>query len=249
MGSMVAHEVAAPFVIGGAIESEGNPRLGVTLKQAAVAESDVVVSPPSGLMDIMERCDVFVSFSTPQAELSNLPLVAGLRKPVVVGTTGFSVEQRALLESIVRSIPAVISPNFSVGANFLFSLTKLLSQLPSSYDFSIVEAHHNRKVDAPSGTASKLADIVNLQRKYTKTVHGRQGLSQRGSEELEVLSIRGGGIPGQHDVLAAGAYETIRLEHVVFSRSAFATGALLAAKWVLHQRPGLYGMEEVLGIK
>ncbi len=241
MGSTVAREASPPFVIGGAIESTQSSMLGMTLGRAGVVESDVVVSPPSKLAEVLGRCDVFVSFSTAEAELSNLPIVASLRKPAVVGTTGFSSDQRALLETVVKPIPVVISPNFSVGANFLFSLTELLSHLPSSYDFSIVEAHHIRKADAPSGTASKLAEIVRVQRRYTKTVHGRDGLSQRKPEELEVLSVRGGGIPGQHDVLAAGAFETIRLEHTVFSRSAFATGALLAAKWVLNRRPGIYG--------
>jgi 4-hydroxy-tetrahydrodipicolinate reductase len=248
MGSIVAREVGAPFVIGGAIESAQHPQLGLTLKQAAVAESDVVVSPPTTLERILRDCDVFVSFSTADAELSNLPVVVKLRKPAVVGTTGFSGEQKAKLESLVKPIPAVISPNFSVGANFLFALTKELSGLPATYDFSVIEAHHNRKADAPSGTASKLAEIIRLQRGYTETVHGRNGSSLRRAEELEVLSIRGGGIPGQHEVLAAGEFETIRIEHNVFARSAFAEGALLAAGWVVRQRPGLYGMEEVLGL-
>jgi 4-hydroxy-tetrahydrodipicolinate reductase len=249
MGSTVAREATAPFTLGGAIESVRHPRLGMTLRQAGVADSDAVISPSTDLENVMRGCDVLVSFSTPDAEISNLPAVVRLRKPVVVGTTGFSEEQRAKLESLVKPIPAVISPNFSVGANFLFALTEKLSQLPPAYDFSIIEAHHKRKVDAPSGTASRLAEIVRRERKYAKTVYGRTGSSPRGAEELEVLSIRGGGIPGQHDVLAAGAFETIKLEHIVFSRSAFAAGALIAAEWILHQEPGLYGMEEVLGLK
>jgi 4-hydroxy-tetrahydrodipicolinate reductase len=168
---------------------------------------------------------------------------------VVIGTTGFSENQRARLESLVKPVPAVISPNFSVGANYLFALARELSRLPLGYDFSIVESHHSRKVDSPSGTASKLADIVKQQRGYTEIVHGRNGSSPRSASELEVFSLRGGGIPGQHEVLAAGPFETIRLEHTVFSRSAFAAGALLAAGWVIHQKPGLFGMEEVLGLE
>ncbi|HVP24327.1 MAG TPA: 4-hydroxy-tetrahydrodipicolinate reductase [Conexivisphaerales archaeon] len=248
MGSMVAHEVSAPFVIGGAVESTGSPKLGMTLKEAAIAESDVLLSPSTDLERVMRTCDVFVSFTNPEAELTNLPAVVRLGKPVVVGTTGFSAEQRVRLDALVEPVPAVVSPNFSVGANFLFALTRRLGGLPSGYDFSIVEAHHSRKGDAPSGTAARLADIIREERGYTETVYGRSGASLRKAEELEVLSIRGGGIPGEHEVLAAGQFETIKLEHIVFSRSAFAAGALLAAGWVLRQKPGRYGMEEVLGL-
>lgn len=246
---MVAREAAPPFVISGAIESATNPSLGRTLRDCALADSDVVLSPPADIEKVMRECDVFVSFTSADAELMNLPHVVHLQKPVVIGTTGFTQDQRARLESIVKPVPAVIAPNFSVGANFLLALTEKLSQLPPSYDFSIIETHHNRKKDAPSGTASSIADIVKARRGYTRIVHGRTGLSPRSPEELEVLSVRGGGIPGQHEVLAAGASEVIRLEHMVFSRSAFVAGALLAAGWIVRQRPGLYGMKEVLGLQ
>jgi 4-hydroxy-tetrahydrodipicolinate reductase len=249
MGSMVAREVTSPYVVSGAIESAESPCLGRTLRDCAQADSDVILRSPAEIEDVARDCDVYISFTSADAEMTNLPHVAALQKPVVIGTTGFSQDQRARLESILNPVPAVITPNFSVGANFLFALTEKLSQLPPSYDFSIIEAHHNRKKDAPSGTASSIADIIKARRGYTTTVHGRTGLSPRGSDELEILSVRGGGIPGQHEVLAAGPYETIRLEHSVFSRSAFVAGALLAAGWIVHQKAGLYGMKEVLGLQ
>ena len=249
MGSVVASEVADPFVITGAVESESNLGIGKTLSELGVAKSDVVLSPPGLVEKVARDCDVFISFASPEAELVNLPYVVKLNKPVVVGTTGFSETQRAQLESIVKKVAAVISPNFSVGANYLSALTSKLSRLPTSYDFSIVEAHHSNKRDAPSGTASLLADIVMEERGYNKVVHGRSGLAPRSSRELEVLSIRGGGIPGRHEVLALGSYETISLEHMVFSRSAFAAGALLAASWVVGRKPGVYRMQEVLGLE
>jgi 4-hydroxy-tetrahydrodipicolinate reductase len=223
--------------------------LGRTLRDCALADSDIILRPPADIENAARDCDVFLSFTSADAELMNLPHVVHLRKPLVIGTTGFSQDQRARLESIVKPVPAVITPNFSVGANFLFALTEKLSQLPPSYDFSIIETHHNRKNDAPSGTASSIADILKARRGYTRIVHGRTGLSPRSPEELEVLSVRGGGIPGQHEVLAAGASEMIRLEHMVFSRLAFVAGALLAAGWIVRQKPGLYGMEEVLGLQ
>jgi 4-hydroxy-tetrahydrodipicolinate reductase len=249
MGSMVAREVTPPFVVSGAVESVNSPSLGRTLRDCALADSDVIIRPPADIEKVVHGCDVFVSFTSADAELTNMPHVVSLRKPVVIGTTGFSGDQRTRLESILKPVPAVITPNFSVGANFLFALTEKLSQLPPSYDFSIIETHHNRKNDAPSGTASSIAEIVKARRGYTRTVHGRTGLSPRAPEELEVLSVRGGGIPGQHEVLAAGPSEMIRLEHTVFSRSAFVAGALLAAGWIVHQKAGLYGMKEVLGLQ
>jgi 4-hydroxy-tetrahydrodipicolinate reductase len=249
MGSLVAREANRPFVISGAIESANHPCLGRTLKECGLADSDVVLGSSTEVEKAARDCDVYISFTSADAELMNLPRVVDQQKPVVVGTTGFSSDQRARLESMLKPVPAIITPNFSVGANFLFALTEKLGQLPSSYDFSIIEAHHRGKRDAPSGTASYIADIVSARRGYTKTVHGRSGLSQRNPEDLEVLSVRGGGIPGQHEVLAAGQFEMIRLEHTVFSRSAFAAGALLAAGWIVHQKPGLYGMREVLGLK
>jgi 4-hydroxy-tetrahydrodipicolinate reductase len=249
MGSMVAKETTGPFVLVGAVESPDSRLLGKTLREAGVADSDIRLLPPERIAEAARDCDVYISFTSVDAELSNLPRVVGLGKPLVIGTTGFSPEQRSKLQSITKRVAAVVAPNFSVGANFLFALTEKLTQLPVSFDFSIVEAHHNRKGDAPSGTANVIAEIVKRRRRYTKIVNGRSGPGSRAQGELEVLSIRGGGIPGDHQVLAAGAFETLRLEHSVFSRSAFAVGALTAAKWVIKQKPGIYGMSEVLGLQ
>lgn len=156
------------------------------------------------------------------------------------------------MEAALRGrLPAVIASNFSVGANFLIAISAALKGLPQGFDVSIVESHHSGKVDAPSGTALSIAQEVSKARGYTKTVSGRSGASKRAPDELEVMSLRGGGTPGIHTVYAFGPQEMITLEHVAFSRSAFALGALHAAEWVTAKgrEPRVYGMAEVLGLK
>ena len=133
----------------------------------------------------------------------------------------------------------------------LIAMSAALRALPQGFDVSIVEAHHSGKADAPSGTALSIAQAVSKARGYTKTVSGRSGSSKRAPDELEVISLRGGGTPGIHTVHAFGPHEMITLEHLAFSRSAFALGALHAAEWVSARgrEPRIYGMADVLGLK
>jgi 4-hydroxy-tetrahydrodipicolinate reductase len=126
-------------------------------------------------------------------------------------------------------------------------LTKKCKAFPSEYDFSITEIHHTGKKDAPSGTAKEIARIVSSFKDYNKVIYGREGLSLRKSDELEILSLRTGGVPGVHNLVIAGPYEMIRIEHTAFSRSVFAQGALYAAEWVYKQSESrIYSMEDVL---
>ena len=166
-----------------------------------------------------------------------------------MGTTGLSEEQmRIVKEAIEGRVPAVISPNYAIGVNMLFGMIKMLGILPSNYDFSIVEVHHTGKRDAPSGTAKRLGEIISEARGYRRFIHGREGISVRKRDELEILSVRAGGVPGVHDIIIAGPHEMIRIEHVAFSRRVFAQGALYAAEWVCRQKkPGVYSMDDVLG--
>jgi 4-hydroxy-tetrahydrodipicolinate reductase len=248
MGKAIIEAAREGFIITGAVTSGDNPNVGRTLRQLGLAPNDVKLSPSVLLADAAVHSDVVISFTTPSAELSNAPLLAALGKPVVIGTTGYSPSEEASLRRSLEGVAAVISPNFSIGANYLYALTKLLATLPDTFDFSIVEEHHAGKADAPSGTAKAIASIILQRRKYTKLVSGRSGASKRQKDELELFSIRAGGIPGRHEVLAASSGETIRLEHEAFSREAFASGALVAAKWVLGRNPGVYSMAEVLGL-
>jgi 4-hydroxy-tetrahydrodipicolinate reductase len=172
---------------------------------------------------------------------------------LVIGTTGHANEERAFLEKAAKSLPVVFSPNFSVGVNALFWLTRKASEmLGEDFDLEIVETHHRLKKDAPSGTARRLAEILCEVRKldYAKNVaHGRKGLiGERPGAEIGVHSIRGGDVVGDHTVMFAGRGERLELTHEASSRETFAAGALRAAKWVIGRPPGLYTMEDVLGL-
>ncbi|MEY2548734.1 MAG: 4-hydroxy-tetrahydrodipicolinate reductase, partial [Verrucomicrobiota bacterium] len=165
-----------------------------------------------------------------------------------------SKAEREALEKLAGSVPVVLSPNFSVGVNALFWLTRNAAQmLGDDFDLEISEMHHRLKKDAPSGTAKKLAEILCEVRKldYTKDVrHGREGLiGERPTKEIAVHSIRGGDVVGDHTVIFAGAGERLELSHKAASRETFALGALRAARWIVGKPPGLYSMEDVLGLR
>jgi 4-hydroxy-tetrahydrodipicolinate reductase len=157
-------------------------------------------------------------------------------------------QNRQIREAIEGRVPAVFSPNYSIGVNVLFKLAKTLDAFPKGYHVSISEIHHTAKRDAPSGTAVKLGEIVAGIRGYTTTVHGREGTSLRKPEELEIAALRAGGVPGIHDLIVAGPYEMLRIEHTAFSRDVFAQGAVHAAEWLIKQtEPRIFDMADVLG--
>lgn len=198
-------------------------------------------------------CDVVVDFSHPSATDQVCSACLEARKPLVIGTTGHTNEQRDRIEEAAKSLPIVFSPNFSIGVNALFWLTRKTAQmLGPDFDLEITEAHHRLKKDAPSGTAKKLAEILCDARKldYGKHVaHGRKGLiGERSATEIGVHSIRGGDVVGDHTVTFAGQGERLELTHKASSRETFARGALRAAHWVVGRSPGLYGMEDVIGL-
>jgi len=250
-GTIIKDAPTDEFEVTGAIAAEGETGIGKTLRELGLSNSsDTKVQTPRALEQLLQGCDVCISFTSAPAELANLPVVVAAGRPLVLGTTGFNDEQERWIETSVNDkIPAVKTSNFSIGANALFALTSSLKNLPKNFDISILEMHHSGKVDAPSGTAKALANIIAPSRSYSKTVSGRQGISKRSLDELEVVSLRGGGIPGEHAVFAFGPYETLKLEHTVFSRSTFAQGALLAARWITSEprEARIYNMLEVLG--
>jgi len=249
MGSTLLREAEAKgFEIVGGVEAPGNVNVGKTLREAGICGSDAKIYDANNLKEAVSQADVYLSFTTPKAEVSNIPVVASLGKRIVMGTTGLTDEQmRIVRNAIIDKVPAVISPNYAIGVNILFKMIKTLKLLPPDYDFSIIEVHHTGKKDAPSGTAKKLGALISEARGYSSVVHGREGVSVRKPDELEILSVRTGGVPGVHDIIIAGAHEMIRIEHTAFSRSVFAQGALYAAEWVSKQtKPGIYSMDDVL---
>ncbi len=249
MGSTLIREaIVRGFKIVGAVAGKDDPNIGKTLREAGICDLDVKIVDPSGIPDAVKDADVYVSFTTPEAEVANLPIVANLGKRIVMGTTGFTEEQmKKIKDAVSGKVPAVFSPNYSIGINMLFKLLRMMSLFPTDYDFSIVEIHHTGKKDAPSGTAKKMGEIISDVRGYSSIIHGREGLSVRKPSELEILSVRAGGVPGVHELIIAGPHEMIRIEHTAFSRKVFAQGALYAVKWVYKQeKPGIYGMDDVL---
>lgn len=246
--TLISEAVDRGFQVVGAVVAHGEASIGKTLEEVGICRSSVRIVGPDLLSKAVESADVYMTFTTPSAEVKNLPVVAELGKRIVMGTTGHTEEQMAKIrEAVSGRVPAVFSPNFALGVNVLFQLARVCGTLPPEYDFSITEIHHTGKKDAPSGTARKLGEVVSSSRGYSKRVHGRQGLSPRKPGELEVLSLRAGGVPGVHDLVIAGPHEMIRIEHTAFSRRVFAQGALYAAEWLCKQRePRIYSMEEVL---
>jgi 4-hydroxy-tetrahydrodipicolinate reductase len=251
MGQAIIQEaIIKGHEIVGAVEAKTNPAIGKTLRELGITNSDLKIVGTDRLCEALEDADVYITFTSAAAEVQNLPLVAKLGKPIVLGTTGLTAEQdRIIRNSVERMVPAVFSPNYSVGVNLMFKIAEVLKAFPEDYHFSISEIHHTAKKDAPSGTALKLGEIVANIRGYTQTVHGRQGTSLRKSEELEIMAMRAGGVPGIHDLIVAGPYEMLRIEHTAFSRNVLAQGAVIAAEWISKQvNPGIFSMATVLGI-
>lgn len=199
------------------------------------------------------RVDGLIDFSAPAATMQLLSLAQGLGKPLVVGTTGFSNEQRRRFEEAARSIPLLVSPNMSVGVNLLFRLTETAARvLGDDFDVEVFEAHHRFKKDAPSGTAKRLIEVVKGSSGHLTAAgeaYDRSGIiGGRTSGEIGVQVLRGGDIVGEHTVYFAGIGERVELTHRATSRDNFARGAVRALEYIAGRKPGLYSMFDVLGI-
>jgi 4-hydroxy-tetrahydrodipicolinate reductase len=248
--AIIAEATARGHQIVGAIEAPTAPAIGKSLRDLGICNSDTKIQSAERLRDALEDVDVYVSFTVPTADLVNIPVVADVGKRIILGTTGFTTEQsRQVVAAMAGRVPAVFSPNYSVGVNVLFKLAAELKAFPAGFDFSLSEIHHTGKKDAPSGTAKKLEQIVAQARGYSKTVYGREGIRPRQQGELESVALRAGGVPGIHDIIVAGPYEMLRIEHTAFSRNVFAQGAVLAAEWLSQQsQPKVFSMADVLGL-
>ena len=206
------------------------------------------------LRPLIGQTDVVIDFSSHNATPGIAALCAESRKALVIGTTGHTPEGRNQITALKSQIPIVLSSNFSTGVNMLFWLTRKAGEiLGPNYDLEIIEMHHRLKRDAPSGTAQTLAEILAEVRKQQLAQvarHGREGIvGQRTDEEIGIHSIRGGDVVGDHTVVFATSGERLELTHKASNRETFALGALRAAQWVAKQKPGLYDMQDVLGLK
>ncbi len=251
MGQAIIKEaVAKGHQISGVIEDPCCPTLGKSLKELGVCSSETKLLSSDHIHKAVANADVFISFAVPAADLVNIPIVAEMSKRIILGTTGFTPEQNKILtEAMTGKVPAVFSPNYSIGINVMLKLAEHLRAFPAGFDISLSEIHHTGKKDAPSGTAKKLEQIISQVRNYSKTVYGREGVSPRQQEELESFAIRVGGVPGVHEIIVAGPNEMLRIEHVAFTRNIFAQGAVTAAEWISKQtEPKVYTMADVLGL-
>lgn len=206
------------------------------------------------LRSVIGRGDVVIDFSFHAATVAIAELCVEFKKGLVIGTTGHSNEERDQIARLSKQIPTVFTSNYSTGVNTLFWLTRKAAEiLGPGFDLEVVEMHHRMKKDAPSGTAKSLAEIlakVRHQQLDEVIRHGRHGIvGERTNAEIGMHSLRGGDVVGDHTVIFAAQGERVELTHKASSRETFASGALRAAQWVSKQKPGLYDMQDVLGLK
>ena len=247
-GKILREKHPAPLAIIGAVESVGAPGIGQKFK---VDGLEIMLS--DSLEAVVRPGCIVIDFTSPEASLSALEVSVRAGAGHVLCTTGFTPEQKARIEDASRRIPLVFSPNMSIGVNVLFKAVETVARaLGGDFDVEILEAHHNQKKDAPSGTALGFAEAVarglkaDLER---SAVYGRKGMiGARPKGEIGIHAIRGGDIVGDHTVLFAGDGERVELRHLAQSRQTFAQGALRAALFLKGKSPGLYTMSDVLGL-
>lgn len=247
MGRTLIEAIGADgaLTLAAALDAAGSPSVG----QEAAG-----VKVTSDISKAVSAADVLIDFTRPEGTMKHLEACLKHARAMVIGTTGFSDAEKKKISEAAKKIPIVMSPNFAVGVNVLFKVAESAARaLGEGYDVEIVEAHHRHKVDAPSGTALKLGELIASALKTNlpaAAVHGRHGdTGERPVKQIGFHAIRGGDMVGDHTVLFIGTGERLELAIRSQSRMTYATGAVRAAKW-LHERPaGLYDMFDVLGLK
>ena len=221
---------------------------GVDVREGTLFGKEVV--PAARIDEFLKekKPDILIDFTVAAAAVENIRAAARNNVALVVGTTGFSSEQRESIRSAIEgNVPAVISSNFSVGVNIFWKLVREAARELGDYDIEVTEAHHRYKKDAPSGTAKTILEILDQELGDREKVYGRVGATER-KNEIGVHVVRGGDIVGDHSVLFAGNFECIEISHRAYDRAVFAQGAVRAARWVVGRDPRIYAMQDVLGI-
>ncbi len=235
-----------------AIDQPGNAAIGADVGEyAGIGKIGVPI------VDSFEAAgdfDVLIDFTIAAATEQHIKYCQSANKRLVIGTTGLSAEQNQEIHAAGRTIPIVYAPNYSVGVNATFKLLEIAAKIfGDSVDIEITEAHHRHKVDAPSGTALKMGEVVAeaVGRDLSEVaVYGREGLTgERDRQTIGFTTIRGGDIIGEHQVMFAGQGERVEINHRAHSRENFAAGAVRAANWIASQNSGVYDMQDVLGLK
>jgi 4-hydroxy-tetrahydrodipicolinate reductase len=255
MGQALVEALAASpdMVLCGALDAPGSPALGASAGSGSAAAIVVTSDLRQGLHD----AQVLIDFTRPEGSLAHAALCRELGIKLVIGTTGFSEAQKAEIAAHARDVAIVMAPNMSIGVNVVLKLLETAARtLDAGFDVEIVEAHHRHKIDAPSGTALKMGEVVAAatgRALATDAVYARDGFSspdhgERDPRAIGFSSIRGGDIVGDHTVLFAGNGERIEIVHRASSRATYAEGSLRAARFLAGRRSGLFGMADVLGL-
>jgi len=253
MGHMLIEAVcaSADFALSGALDVAGNPALGSDPLTMLGRRSDLRIT--DDLRAGLSGADVLIDFTRPEGTLAHLAMCRQLGVAAVIGTTGFSPAQKEQVAEHARHVAIVMAPNMSLGVNVVLKLLDVAARaLAEGYDIEVIEAHHRHKVDAPSGTALAMGEVLaraSGRELGACAVWGRHGVTgERDPSAIGFSVIRGGDIVGDHTVLFAGTGERIEITHKSASRATYAQGSLRAARFVAGRAPGLYGMDDVLDI-
>jgi len=240
MGKMIIDRVISDSAteLAGAVEIKGNPATGQPAGKIWITDD---------FKTAIKNSDVIIDFTTPKATIEHIELCQAEKKAIVIGTTGLAENEIEKIKQASKDISVVFAPNMSVGVNLLFKLAAEIAAAIPTYDVEIVEAHHNQKKDAPSGTALKLAEIIAEKLNLTK-IYGRHGITGPRKKEIGIHAVRAGDIVGEHTITFAGPGERIEIIHRAHSRDPLAAGAVRAAKWLSGKNPGIYTMKDVLGL-
>ena len=240
------------LTLGAAFDVPGSPAIGRTAGELVGMACDVVVS--SDMDAGLGQIDCLIDFTRPQGTLEHLARCRRAGVGMVIGTTGFEVEGKALIAEAAQDIPIVFAPNMAVGVNLVFKLLDTAARiLNQGYDIEVVEAHHRMKVDAPSGTALRMGEVVAaaLGRDLEDcAVYGREGVTgERDPSTIGFATVRGGDIVGDHTVMFCGIGERVEITHKASSRMPYALGSLRAARFLSGKSRGLFDMQDVLGLR
>ena len=254
MGRMLIEALRASddMVLAGALDVAASPAIGSDATAFLGHASGVAIT--ADLRTGLKDADVLIDFTRPEGTLAHLALCCELGVKAVIGTTGFTEPQKAEIAACAQRTAIVMAPNMSVGVNVTLKLLQMAAKaMATGYDIEIIEAHHRHKVDAPSGTALKMGEVIAdaLGRDLKDcAVYAREGVTgERDPSSIGFATIRGGDIVGDHTVLFAGIGERIEITHKSSSRSTYAQGSLRAVRFLAHQPHGLFGMDDVLGLK
>ncbi|EIJ43040.1 dihydrodipicolinate reductase [Beggiatoa alba B18LD] len=240
-------------VLATALEHPASTLLGADAGELA-GVGKLSISVQSDLSKCLDDFDVLIDFTRPEATLANLAYCRQAKKRMVIGTTGFSHEQKNIINEAAKDIAIVFAPNMSIGVNLSLKLLEMAAKvLGDTVDIEVIEAHHRHKVDAPSGTALRMGEVVAqaLGRDLkTCAVYAREGITgERDRQSIGFQTIRAGDIVGEHTVMFADVGERIEITHKASSRMTFAKGAVRAAAWLAEKESGLFDMQDVLGLK